>query len=408
MRRISAGLSAAGLATLLGTGTALAADADAFAERLKEAMSTQGIPMSYTSAASEGDNVVLSGVVFGTGEDETDVGDLTFENVSGSTEEGWTAERLPIEDIEGTDENDTTGKTANYAVREMSIENIQIAGTSASADQPAILQASPLFFDRATLGSVNVTVEGDDAFTLEDAVLTNAIEDDGGYSGGFEIANFTAYVPEESEDGSAETVRSLGYEELSGSANGEMSWNLTSGRLAMDDLTFDVEDAGSFNMSFGIGGYTQELVQSLQEMSKQMEQNPESGQNAGMAMMGVLAQLQIQGISLSFEDDSLTERLLEYYAKQMNSTPQDVIDLSVQVVQGNIAQIGDANFQTQVTDAIRSFLEDPDSIRVASEPAQPIPVMQLVGAAMGAPQSIPNVLKLQVQANESGSSESSQ
>ncbi|EAU42751.1 hypothetical protein FP2506_07916 [Fulvimarina pelagi HTCC2506] len=404
MRRISAGLSAAALASLLGTGTALSADADAFAERLKEALTTSGMSMTYSSASSEGDDVVLSGVSIGTGDEKTDVGELTFQNVAGSTEEGWTVERLPIEDIEGTDQNETTGKTATYAVREMSVENIRIVGTSPAEETPAILQASPLFFDRASLGSVNVTVEGDDAFTLDNAIFANAIGDDGGYTGNFEIENFTAFVPEESEDGSAETVRSLGYEQLSGSASGDMSWGLESGRLSLDGLSFDVEDAGQFDLSAGIGGYTQQLVKSIQEMNRQMEQNPQSGEGAGMAMMGILAQLQIQGISIAFEDDSLTKRLIDYYAEQMNRSPQDVIDLAVQIVEANIAQIGDANFQGQVTDAVRTFLENPTSIRVASEPPQPIPVMQLVGAAMGAPQTIPNVLQLRVQSNGDSSS----
>ncbi|MDY8109853.1 hypothetical protein U0C82_11955 [Fulvimarina sp. 2208YS6-2-32] len=403
MRSFSAGLSTAALATFLTGGTALAADADAFATRLKDAMAAQSIAMTYESARSEGDDVVLVGVKFGTGADISDAGDLTFENVQGSTEQGWTAERLPVEDVTGTDTSQDGGEPVTYAFRDMSVENIRIAGTAPSEPLPQFLQASPLFFESASIGSIAFESGENEVFTIENAVTTNEIGDDGTYAGDFKVESFDIDVPETSVDGSAETIRALGYESLTGSMDGRIEWALEEGTLALTPLSFDVDEVGSFDMSFALGGYTLSLVQSLQQMSEQMEQNPENSQGAGMAMMGILGQMNIRNIALQFEDDSLTRRLVDYYAEQMNQSPENVVDLAVQIVQGSINQIGDEAFRTQLTDAVRTFLEDPALIRIASEPAQPIAVMQIVGAAMGAPQSIPSVLQLEVEANGEGS-----
>ncbi len=70
---------------LAGTTSSLAADAQAFGERLKGLMAEQQVTLAYAGATSEGDDVLLSGAtVRGSepGEDAVALGDLRFENVT--------------------------------------------------------------------------------------------------------------------------------------------------------------------------------------------------------------------------------------------------------------------------------------------------------------------------------------
>ena len=136
-----------------------------------------------------------------------------------------------------------------------------------------------------------------------------------------------------------------------------------------------------------------------------MAQNPGNSDNSGMAMMGILAQLSIESASISFEDDSLTEKLLDYYGKQYGMTPEQVADAAVQSVQAVAASLQNPDFQNEVTEAVRTFLADPQSIEIAIDPQAPIPAMQVMGAVMGAPQTLPQVLSLSVTANAEGDGE---
>ncbi len=61
-----------------------------------------------------------------------------------------------------------------------------------------------------------------------------------------------------------------------------------------------------------------------------------------------------------------------------------------------LAYLQNAEFQAQVTAAVKNFLENPKSLRIAIAPPAPVPATQILGAAMGAPQTLPQVLNLSV------------
>src|SRR5690606_28780725 len=100
-------LAAAALLAL-GTHSASAQDATAFADRLVETSRLMGLAVSYGSATAEGDTITVSDFTFTIpGEDPTEVpGDVIFEGVVETEDGGFTAERATIADIEYTDEEE--------------------------------------------------------------------------------------------------------------------------------------------------------------------------------------------------------------------------------------------------------------------------------------------------------------
>ncbi|MEN3791242.1 hypothetical protein [Fulvimarina sp. MAC3] len=407
MRRITAGLSAAAFATMLGCGTALAADANAFAERLKEAMASMGGNLTYDEAVSENDTVIMRGVKLGRGAGRVDVGQVNFENVVGEANTGYEVDRVGFEDIAGTDEAEGDRKIS-YDISGMSIEDLLIAGTEPSNSQPTPLQGIPFFFKLGTIANIKLSEDGEDTFTMTNLTANSDVGQDGSFDSKLSLANFQMVVPEGDDREGANVARELGYDVLTGSMTAETAWKPENGDLSFSPIVLNVQNVGTLQTDLAISGYTPQVIQSLQDVTEKMQQNPESQQNGGMALMGILAQLSVAKVSLAFQDDSLTQRLIDYYAKETNQSPEAIIDLATQTVQANLGQIGDDAFRNQVVSAVKTFLEKPETIRVSTEPAQPIPVMQLVGAAMGAPQTIPNVLQLQVQTDGGKSIESSQ
>ncbi|NDV86950.1 hypothetical protein GTW51_09565 [Aurantimonas aggregata] len=388
--------AAATAALLLCTSSALAVDAQAFADRLKAVASTQSVEMSFDSAEEDGDDVVLRGVRFSpaSAEDGDKIDAITFENVTGSTAEGWTVERVPIADIDETEEG--THSTVTGIV----IEGLHLVGTEAT-DTPIAMTSADFFFDRAAVESVNVEKDGRKVFSLSGAEMENEIADDGTLTSEFDSGTFDADFTAANDDAeSAATMRDLGYATLGGNIAGTATWNPTTGLLELDPFDIDLTDAGSLSFTYAISGYTPAFIESLKQIQQQMEANPDNQSAAGMAMMGLVSQLFLNSADLVFVDDSLTDKLLDYYAEKNGETREQLIGRLTGMLPGMLSYLQNPTFQEEVIAAVTTFLNDPQSLSIAIAPNAPVPATQLIGAAMGAPQTLPGVLALSVSAND--------
>ncbi len=385
---ITRSLLAAFALALAGSGSALAADAAAFGARMKEIAAQNSIPMDFTTAESSGDNVVLKGVVIG---DATNsVGDVTFENVTGSNAEGWKVARVPFNDINTTEDGNTVSVTG------MAIEGLQIAQKEGASKLPG---ESPYFFDSAAVAGVRVANAGKDVFTLGSTNFVNTVAGSSTIDSRFTLGNFAFDFTASGEDELAKTMTSVGYPQLTGNGSAEMSWDPKTGDTSLSPLRLTAADAGEFSISYRLGGYTPAFAKSLADIQRQMANDPQAAQSAGMAIIGLMSQLSVGSLQIGFTDDSLTNKLLDYYAKQNGTTREQLADSLSQMAPQMLAALNNPEFQTQVSTAVSTFLKDPKSIRISVDPSTPIPATQILGAAMGAPQTLPQVLQVKVTAN---------
>ena len=382
----------ASLALLLaGSTSVLAADAQAFADRLKAVAAKTGAPVSFAGAESEGDNVVLKGVTLGAGPDAANVGDITFENVSGSDADGWKVERVPFEDFKKTEANKEASITG------MVIEGLQIAGTGADSKLPGEAQ---YFFDSASIEAVKVTEGGKDLFSLSGTDITNSVTAGSGeVASSFTLGDFAIDFAALPADDTTKAMQDVGYPKLSGNGSMDSTWDPKTGELSLDPFELNVEDAGKLSFAFQLNGYTAAFSKSLQQIQEQMAADPKGAENSGMAIIGLVSQLSIASMQLDFTDDSLTNKLLDYYAKQGGQTKEQLIDGITGMMPAVLASLQNPDFQTEVTTAVGTFLKDPKSLTISVDPDAPVAATQIIGAAMGAPQTLPTVLSLSVTAN---------
>ena len=82
---------------------------------------------------------------------------------------------------------------------------------------------------------------------------------------------------------------------------------------------------------------------------------------------------------------------------------------SIQTARGNwfggmmpilLAQAKLGALQNQVSEAVNAFIDDPKNITITAEPEKEVPFPMIMGAAMGAPESVPTLLGVSVTANE--------
>jgi hypothetical protein len=133
-----------------------------------------------------------------------------------------------------------------------------------------------------------------------------------------------------------------------------------------------------------------------------MAEKPEGADSSaeGMAMLGLLQQLTFNGASIRFDDDSLTNKVLEYVGKQQGMSAKDIANQAKAIVPFGMAQLNNPELTAQVTAAVSKFLDDPKSLEIAAEPASPVPFALLMANGMSNPLELPKTLGLTVTANE--------
>jgi hypothetical protein len=193
----------------------------------------------------------------------------------------------------------------------------------------------------------------------------------------------------------------MGYQQLAGFLEMAGSWNQTDGHLALSQFDINVEDAGTFGISLDLGGYTPELMASLRKLQAQMAANPDGDNSAaGIAMLGLLQQMTFQSARIEFTDDSLTSRALDLVASQQGAKPADVANQAKALVPFAMMQLNNPELTQMVTQAVSSFLDNPQNLAIIAQPPAPIPFALIAAGAMGAPQTLPQQLGVKVVANE--------
>ncbi|WP_185983225.1 hypothetical protein [Aureimonas mangrovi] len=391
-------LATAAALCLTGAAGAQEIDGDAFATRLQSLMAESGTPFTYDSVNVEGQNIVMEGVSIGEGDNVIPIGTSRFENVSGSNAEGWTVERNTVDDFSIEAEGTTT------SVGGLVAENVTIAPEGAAAPEAgAAVQtpngAIPVWFERLVMGSLAIESDGHQAFVLNDMNVSNEV-DGSAFAFDLEVASFTA-TPAPAPEGQAPSpATQMGYEEITGDLSAEGLWNTETGELALTPLQVNLEDVANLTFAYNVTGYTPSFIEQLSAIQQQMAANPDAQGASGMAMLGLMSQLNLVSAELRVEDQSITNRLLDRQAEENGQTREQVIDQLLGMLPVALGYLNNPQFQEEVTEAVSNYLRDPQSITAQIAPSQPVPVTQIIGAATGAPQTLPAILSMTVTSND--------
>ncbi|TIQ76407.1 MAG: hypothetical protein E5X44_33155, partial [Mesorhizobium sp.] len=120
----------------------------------------------------------------------------------------------------------------------------------------------------------------------------------------------------------------------------------------------------------------------------------------GMAMLGVLQQLSFNSASIRFDDDSLTNKVLDYVGKQQGMSGKDVANQAKAVVPFGMAQLNNPELTAQVSAAVGKYLDDPQSIEILAKPPAAVPFALIMAGAMSNPTDLTKTLGVTVKANE--------
>jgi hypothetical protein len=385
----------AGFAILASTQLSAALDADDFAKKLTQAYATGGAELTYDGATASGDTVTLKNLTMKVPGEMKDMnlGDLVFKGVEEDGSGGYDVASLTEDEITISEDD------FSFTVKDLELENLHIPAQTAADSVDSLF-----FYDRAVTGPIVLTVEGRDLFKISKSDTKATKSSDGSRMDFDARADGLEIDLSDVDDAEAQqAINGMGYQYLSGDLAIKGFWQVATGEISLSEYALTLDDVGRLDLQVSISGYTLEFIKGLQELQENMagkDDDAKAQQAMGFAMMGMMQQLTFNSLAVRFDDASLTNKVLDMVASQQGITRDQMVQGLQGMLPFALAQLKNPEFQKTVTEAVSLYLSDPKSIEIAARPDSPVPFASVAGSAMGAPQTLPDVLNVTVQANQ--------
>ncbi len=387
-------LMLSGAAFLSLAGSAFALDGQDLLTKINAAYSLQGGTLVADGVDVDGTTVTLKKASFKPNSGQpVSIGDITMTGVEEDEDGGYYVEEASFPNVSAT--NDGATFTAS---------DLKLGGISIPANPKGDGLDSMLLYETAHSGPVKVVQDDAELFSIAESDVNLTLrEDESGFDFDGAFKSLKADLTKASDPQSKEAIEKLALQHVSGDITMKGAWELTPGTIDVSEFAFDFTNIGKLNLAFKISGYTMPFVKSLQEAAKQAEANAnkeEAQQALGLSMLGLLQQLSFESAQIRFDDASITKRALDYAGSQQNMSGQQMADSLKAMTPIMLAQLNIPELQNAVSAAVNTFLDNPKSLTLAAAPAKPVPFPMIMGAAMGAPNTLPQVLGVKVSAND--------
>jgi hypothetical protein len=385
-----------------------AQDAGVFASKLGAIYSAVGYDLKFGAATTNGSTITYDGLDMtftGTGTPAYSYklgSKLTFSGVKAGTDGSYTADSLTLPDM------DFKVEDTEVSIKNIAFNHIYLPATKT----PGMVDMAELIGD-ATIGPITVTASGAKAATIDQVTLKNAFtpaQGDAALSA--IVANAVASginvdLTAAKDPDSVAQAKALNLSTITGKGVEAFSWSLKDGHLNANEISLGFDNIGKIKFAFDITGYTPALLETLIGAEKSLASSgagaaDDSGKQTAL-LLGSLQSVFLNSVSLRYDDASITNKLLDYTAKQQNTTKDALIDQIVMGAGGAMNQGASGTAPDPMTllsqAALRAFLNNPQSIEVKLAPKTPLGVLGIVGAAM-APDSLADQIGLQVLVND--------
>ncbi|GGD82580.1 MULTISPECIES: hypothetical protein [Rhizobium] len=375
-------------------GSAFALDGTDLLKKLNAAYAAQGGTIAAENIDIDGTTVTLKNVtVKPTGGESLPIGEVTLTGVEEDEDGGYYIEEAAFPDINKTEDGVTV------TAQELTLGGISIPATAGGDTLDTMM-----LYESAHTGPLKVVKDGAEVFSvLESNMNLTLREDESGFDFDGAFKSMKADLTKTQDAQSKDAIEKLALQHVQGDITMKGAWELAPGTIDISEFALDFTNVGKLNLGFKISGYTMAFMKSMQDAMKESEANPnkeQSQQALGLAMLGLMQQLSFEAAQVRFEDASITKRALDYAGSQQNMSGKQMADSLKAMTPIMLAQLNIPELQNAVSAAVNTFLDDPKSLTVKAAPEKPVPFPTIVGAAMGAPNTLPQVLGVKVTAND--------
>lgn len=365
------------LTVALGFGPAYAADAKQIADSIIATMNASGESQAtYADATASGDDVTITDlkVVSDGGSTTVTVPSMVISGAEPREKGGFTADKITVDNGSIlSKENTITWKTA--AVTDATIPSPEEAKAKAKISPFSELEMSGLSVSgpempaAVNIASTSVSIDMDDAGVPKE----------------FELSIDDIVLPPElfaSEPQTKQVLDALGYSGFTVSVDVSGGYESSNDTLTLKNFIIDTDDVGKLDIAGQFSGVP------LTKLATSGGDDPSA-----------MADAKLDKLTIRFDNAGVVEKALDMQAKMMGVSRDDFVAQISGALPLMLTAVGNQPFQDKVTAAATAFLKDPKSISISLAPASPVPFAQIMGIAGEQPQTLPDVLAVDVQAN---------
>lgn len=391
-RLFSASILVAALSGL--AGPAMALDADDFATKLSAMTSHSGTKLSFSAVEPDGSTIVLKSVrVDSPGTPSVSLGDVTFKGVEEEDDGSYFVSEAVFAEIELSEGPNT-----------ISIGGVEVNGLTVPVKGAAGPLDNMLMYEGFSTGEISVENNGANVFSMSSLELDVEHADDASsVNMSLTGSDLTIDLSKVDDPKTKDALTQLGYETVTGELKMDGSWDRQSGIIDLEEYSLSLDDVGRLALSLQISGYTSEFIKSMQQAETAAAANPDpqaAQQAMGLAMLGMMQQLSFKSASIRFDDASVTERALEFAGKKQGVSSEQMRQAVKFMMPLALGQLGIPALQQQISAAASVYLDNPQNITITATPAEPVAVPVIMGASMGDPRTLVDLLNVQVSANK--------
>ena len=249
-----------------------------------------------------------------------------------------------------------------------------------------------------SLREFGVKMGGLDVFSVAD--ITGSVSQpsaDGTFTGTSNINGIFVNLDALPDPQSKQVFDQLGYKTIEGSMVGIGSFNPNTGVADVSQMTLALKDMFNMDFTYRIEGYTLDVIRKLNEASISIETGTPPMEAYG-AIMPELSGLKLSNLKMALTDKSLTGRALDFQARQMGTTGDQLAQGAPMMIGMGLANLQMPELTEMVTKAVGDFLRDKGTLTVEAKPAEPVGLVNLFMAGTAEPKRVPELLNLQVSA----------
>jgi len=172
----------------------------------------------------------------------------------------------------------------------------------------------------------------------------------------------------------------LGFDSVTFSDGTNIHWDEATQDLVVEGVHFELENGFRAELHAVIGG-----------VPKMVFENPEMAQ----AAIGTLV---FKELEVTFTDKSIVGKAIDFQAKSMGTTADQLKQQIMAFLPQALAPLQNAVFSAKVEAEIRSFLDNPGTLRITAKPANPVPFTEVMRSLQTGPQALPDLFNLDIKA----------
>lgn len=419
MKRFRSALTLSAFTILAATsfhGTVWAVDATSFTQRLQNNLKASGWTLSSSKSETVGNDIVLHDVDLSTikikdeqpqqaqsaAESQNQssseeppfkfdrIDELRFKNVTEDKEGNYLVENLVLPTLS------TETKDFKLFVKDTAFSNIKLASDNSSNPLTNYIP-----YETLKISQLYLTHDGQTFLSLDQIALKYTPQPDKkiiDISAGIQSFN---YDPEKTGvPDAAAWLTVVGYNNLAGSFQSHALWDIENGKYNADSNEITINNAGKLNITLSLEGITEDFVQNIATLRKTVLAQDQNENALAIGYLGVIQQIKFANIKIRYDDNSLTNRILDYFAKQNNVSRTDFIKQIKTTLPIIGTQINYPEFVKKTTDQLETFLDNPRSLTINATPDKPVslPILMATGTASHA--QLIDLLKVKVEANK--------